>query len=177
MSISLLRPIALALALGTLGSANAVEYTSLNHEASRITFGYSQMNVAMEGGFGDMKATQFSFDPDNPAAAEVAIELSLGSVDAGYEEANTELEKAEWLDLASHPLATFQSSNVKALGENHYQATGDLAIKGKSREVTVPVTFKEDGGTGVFEGSFTFQRADFGIGEGQWSNFGIIATT
>jgi|SRR5690606_19545212 len=177
MNISLLRPIALAaaLSLGVLGNANAVQYTSLNQEASRISFGYSQMNVGMEGGFGDMKATQFSFDPENPAAAKVAIEISLDSVDAGYDEANAELEKREWLDLASHPLATFQSSKVQALGGGRYQVAGELSIKGKSKDVTVPVTFKEDGDTGVFEGSFTFQRADFGIGEGQWGDFGIVA--
>jgi len=177
MNISLLRPIALAAAmsLGMLGNANAVEYTSVSQEASRISFGYNQMNVDMEGGFGDMKATQFSFDPDNPGAARVAIEISLGSVDAGYGEANKELEKDEWLDLANHPLATFQSSKVQALGDNRYQVVGELSIKGRSKEVIVPVTFKEDGGAGVFEGSFTFQRADFGIGEGQWGDFGIVA--
>lgn len=177
MNIFPLRPLALAsaLSLAVLGNANAVEYTSLNHEASRVSFGYSQMNVNMEGNFGEMKATQFSFDPDKPEAAKVAIEISLGSVDAGYEEANAELEKSEWLDLASHPLATFQSRDVKALGENRYQVTGELSIKGKSKEVTVPVTFKEEGDTGVFDGNFTFQRADFGIGEGQWGDFGIVA--
>jgi len=177
MNISSLRSVALAaaLSLGALGSASAVEYTSLNPDASRISFGYSQMNVNMDGSFGEMKASHFSFDPENPEAARVAIEISLASVDAGYAEANAELEKGEWLDLANHPVATFQSSKVEALGDNRYQVTGELSIKGRSKEVAVPVTFKEDGGTGIFEGSFTFQRADFGIGEGQWGDFGIIA--
>src|SRR5690606_10647326 len=121
------------------------------------------------------KATELSFDPAQPEAAKVAIEVALSSVDAGYAEANTELEKDEWLALSSHPLATFTSSKVEALGENNYQVTGDLTIKGITKEVTAPVTFKEDGGTGVFEGSFEFPRADFNIGEGQWKDFSIVA--
>lgn len=177
MITSLLRPLVLAATLGiaTLGSANAVEYSSIDTQASRISFGYSQMNVNMDGGFSQLKATEFSFDPANPEAAKVSIEVPLASIDAGYPEANTELEKDEWLDLAEHPLASFVSTKVEALEENLYQVTGDLSIKGNTRVVTVPVTFKEEDDAGVFTGDFSFQRADFGIGEGQWRDFGIVA--
>lgn len=177
MKISFLRPLAVAaaLGLGTLSSAGAAEYTALDTQASRIAFGYSQMSVQMDGSFGEMKTTEFSFDPENPEAAKLAIEITLASIDAGYEEANTELEKEEWLALAKHPLATFQSSKVEALADGSYQVTGDLSIKGNTKEVTAPFTFKEDGNTGVFEGSFTFQRADFGVGEGEWKDFSIVA--
>lgn len=177
MKISLLRPLMLAAVLGiaSLGTAGAAEYTSLDTEASRIVFGYSQMSVEMDGSFGQMKATELSFDPQSPETAKVAIEIPLASIDAGYEEANTELEKEEWLAQRAHPLATFQSTKVEALGENRYQVTGDLSIKGSTKEVTAPFTFKKDGNAGIFEGSFTFQRADFGIGEGQWKDFSIVA--
>jgi len=175
--ISLLRPLALAAALsfGLVGNAAAAEYTTLDSEASSITFGYSQMNVKMDGSFGQLKATELSFDPAQPEAAKVAIEVTLASIDAGYAEANAELEKDEWLALAAHPLATFTSSKVEDLGGGQYQVTGSLAIKGNTKEVTAPFTFKEEGGAGVFDGSFTFQRADFSVGEGQWKDFSIVA--
>ncbi|MFT0850167.1 YceI family protein [Achromobacter sp. F4_2707] len=177
MNISLLRPLALAavLSFSALGSAHAVEYTTLDSDASSISFGYSQMNVKMDGGFSEIKATELSFDPAKPEAAKVAVEVALASIDAGYDEANTELEKDEWLALAAHPLATFTSSKVEAVSDNQYQVTGDLTIKGHTKEITVPVTFKEENGAGVFEGSFTFQRADFAVGEGQWKDFSIVA--
>lgn len=177
MNISTLRPLALtaALSVGLLGNASAVEYTSLNAEDSHISFGYSQMSVNMDGSFTQMKATEFSFDPVNPEAAKVRIEIPLSSIDAGYEEANAELEKDEWLDLAAHPLASFQSTHVEALGDNSYQVTGELSIKGTTKIVAAPFTFTEDGDSGVFEGSFTFQRADFSVGDGQWKDFSIVA--
>src|SRR5690606_36011156 len=105
----------------------------------------------------------------------VSIQVPLAGIDAGYPEANSELEKDEWLDLAKHPLASFESTKVETLEENRYQVTGELSIKGNTQVVTVPVTFKEEDGAGVFTGDFTFQRADFGIGEGQWRDFGIVA--
>lgn len=177
MKLSTLRPLALAatLSLGIWGSANAVEYTSLDSKASSVTFGYSQMSVKMDGKFGELKATELSFDPAHPEAAKVSIEVVLGSVDAGYAEANTELAKEEWLALNKHPLATFTSTKVQALGDNRYEVTGDLSIKGITKQVKAPFTFKEEGNTGIFDGTFTFQRAGFGVGEGQWKDFGIVA--
>lgn len=174
---STLRPVVLAAALGLClsGGAAAAEYSSLDAQASSISFGYSQMNVKMDGAFSEMKATELSFDPANPEAAKVTIEVPLASIDAGYEEANSELVKEEWLASSAHPVATFTSKKVEDLGAGNYQVTGDLSIKGNTREVVVPFTFKEEGDTGVFDGRFTFQRADFSVGEGQWKDFGIVA--
>src|SRR5690606_32618148 len=61
------------------------------------------------------------------------------------------------------------------IGDGRYEVTGELSVKGNSRPVTVPFSFKEEAGKGVFEGSFPLQRADFGIGEGQWKAFSIVA--
>ncbi|HUH88600.1 MAG TPA: YceI family protein [Pusillimonas sp.] len=167
--------LAAALGLGMLGGATAAQYTSLDAANSRISFGYSQMNVSMEGGFGQIKATEFNFDPANPETAKVALEIPLSSIDAGYAEANAELEKEEWLNLGTHPLASFQSTKVEALGDNRYQVTGNLSVKGNSKMVTAPFVFTEKGDSGAFEGEFTFQRADFGIGDGPWRDFSIVA--
>lgn len=164
-----------AFSFGLLGGVSAAEYTSLDSKASNVTFSYSQMSVEMDGKFGELKATTLSFDPANPEKSKVAIEIATTKIDAGYAEANTELAKEEWLALNAHPIATFTSTSVKALGDNRYQVTGDLSIKGITKPVTAPFTFKEEGNNGIFEGKFTFQRADFGVGEGQWKDFGIVA--
>lgn len=177
MTLPSIPSIALAavLSTGMLGNVSATEYTSLDAQASHITFGYSQMSVNLDGYFEQMQATDFSFDPARPEEARAVIEIPLNSIDAGYEEANAELEKEEWLNPAAHPLATFTSNEVKVLEDGSYQVTGELSIKGYTKTVTAPFTFKEDGDTGIFEGQFTFQRADFGVGEGQWKDFSIVA--
>lgn len=176
MNTSVFAPLAFAAAMGfTAAPALAAPYTTLDAEASTVEFGYSQMNVKMDGSFSELRAREFSFDPAAPEAAKVVIEVALSNIDAGYEEANSELEKEEWLAMNQHPLATFTSSDVEVLGDGRYQVTGDLSIKGASHPVTVPVSFKEEDGKGIFEGSFTMQRADFSIGDGQWKDFSIVA--
>ncbi len=177
MKHALLRPLALvaALSLGTIGSVQAAEYTTLDAEASSLTFGYSQMNVKMDGSFTDIKATELSFDPANPEVAKVSIEIALSSIDAGYAEANEELAKDEWLALAQYPVATFTANQVEALGDGQYQVSGDLSIKGHTQAVTAPFSIKEEADSATFTGSFIFQRGDFSIGEGAWKSFGIVA--
>ena len=80
-----------------------------------------------------------------------------------------------WLNTQAFPTAHFESSAVKALGDNKYELAGKLTIKGTTKDVVVPATFTPQGNTGVFEGSLTIQRGDFSIGEGAWKAFDIVA--
>lgn len=165
----------LVFGLGVAGTAHAVAYTSIAPAESHITFGYTQMNVGMEGKFGQLQAKEFQFDTDAPENARVNLEVPLASVDSGSAEANDELKKDEWFATSAHPLATFQSSAVKALGNNAFEVTGTLSIKGVSQNVTIPFTYAAQGDQGVFTGQFGFKRADFGIGKGPWGDFSIVA--
>lgn len=164
-----------ALALGVLGSAHAAEYKQIDAAASRIVFSYKQMGVAMDGGFSQLKVEQFSFDPANVQAAHIVIQVPLVSIDVGSTEANAEVEKSDWLNTPAHPEAKFESTRVEALGDNRYQVTGKLAIKGKVHEISAPFRFVQKGDMGVFDGAFTLDRGDFGIGEGMWSDVSIVA--
>ena len=177
MERSILQSLSLiaALSLGAISSANALEYTSLDTEASNIKFTYSQMNVKMNGSFSTLKANELHFDPAQPENAKLSLEVDLTSIDAGYADANTELAKDEWLALAQYPVATFNADTIEALGDNTYQVSGELSIKGHSQTITAPFSFNEEGNSGVFTGNFTFQRNDFAIGEGQWKKSNIVA--
>ena len=164
-----------ALALGLVSGVNAAVFNKVDAAASHVKFGYTQMNVGLEGSFNKIEPKVFSFDPAAPEAAKVDIEVPMVSVDSGSEEANAELVKPEWLASQTHAAARFVSKSVKALGDGRYQVEGDLTIKGKTLPVSMPVTFKEEAGKGVFEGGFTFKRTDFGIGEGPWGDTSIVA--
>ena len=73
------------------------------------------------------------------------------------------------------PTARFAASSIKALGDNRFEAAGQLTIKGKTQDVVIPATFTAQGKTGMFEGQFTLRRADFALGEGAWAAFDVVA--
>jgi len=165
---------ALALTVTLAPAANAVVYTQVLPDKSAIEFNYSQMGVPMDGRFRKF-ASQLSFDPAQPAAAKVAIDVDLGSIDTGTPELDTEAAGKDWFNLKSFPTARFVATGVKPLGGDRYSVAGKLTIKGRSKDIVVPATFAAQGSIGVFAGQFTIRRGDFAIGEGAWSAFDIVA--
>lgn len=165
---------ALLAALALARPAAAVEYTAVDPAKSRVTFGYTQMGVPLEGEFRKFDV-KLAFDPARPEAARATMVVPLASVDTGLPDADSELAGKLWFDTANHPSARFESRAVKSLGGNRYEVSGPLTIKGRTREVVAPVTFTAQGKGGVLAGTFTLKRADFAIGEGMWADFGTVA--
>ncbi len=167
-----LAPVILAI-LGCTVS-EAAEFTRFIAEKSSLSFVSRQMGVPVEGRFRTFSAA-LAFDPARPAAARARMTIDLASVDAGSTEADGEVIGSAWFNVRTFPSATFVSSTIRPLGGERFALTGKLTIKGKTQDVSTPLTFREEDGNGVFEGAFTLKRLDFLIGEGAWSDVGVVA--
>lgn len=154
--------------------AHAVEYRTVLPKQSRIGFEFRQMNVPIQGGFKRF-TSQMQFDPARPEAARAQIEIDLASIDAGSPEADDESAGKLWFNRSAYPKAVFVSSQVRALGANRYELRGTLTLKGRSREMAVPVTYTPGKTAATFDGSFILRRLDFGIGEGMWADVATVA--
>lgn len=163
-----------ALAAAFAAPAQAIEFTQVDARKSSLAFTYTQMGVAAEGQFRRFPA-QLRFDPAQPASASATLEIDLASIDTGSPEANEEVASKAWFNTKAHPTARFVSTAIRPLGGERYEVAGKLTIKGVTRDVTAPATFRQTGNQGVFAGNFTLKRADFGIGEGMWADFGTVA--
>ncbi|OYW35716.1 MAG: polyisoprenoid-binding protein [Hydrogenophilales bacterium 12-61-10] len=155
-------------------SAHAVEYRSVLPKQSAISFEFRQMGVPVAGGFKRF-ATQMVFDPAKPEAASARIEIDLASIDAGSVEADEESASKLWFNRSAYPKAVFTSSQIRALGNNRYEMRGTLTLKGKSRPMVVPVTYRPGQNAATFDGAFVLKRLEFGIGEGMWSDVATVA--
>ncbi|MBV4457834.1 YceI family protein [Pseudomonas sp. COR58] len=155
--------------LCAVSAASAAEYERVNTAASQISFTYSQMGSRMYGTFGRFDAT-LDLDTDRLADARTTLRIDLTSIDAGSEDANTELVKPAWFDTVKYPVAVFESSRFEPVGNDRYRVTGRLTLKGISREVQVPVHLKPGNGIGIFDGELTLRRDDFGLGAGEWAD-------
>jgi polyisoprenoid-binding protein YceI len=160
--------------LAATTAAHAVEYDRLQPERSAVTFTFKQMGVPVEGSFKRL-AGQVRFDPANPTAGRAEIEIDLAGVDVGSAEGNEELAGRLWFDTKRHPKARFVASAVEPQGAGHLAVTGQMTIKGTTKEIRVPAAFRVEAGNAVLEGSFVLRRADYAIGEGLWADFGTVA--
>lgn len=164
---------AVLLGTGLSAAASAAEYTAVDAAASRLTFQYAQMGVGMDGKFERFGAS-IRFDPARLGDARATLDIQVGSIDTGSADGNSEVKAKTWFDTANHPVAHFESASFKALGGERYEVAGKLTIKGRTRDVAAPFTFKPDGKAATVQGRFAIQRSDFAIGEGEWADTSIV---
>ncbi|MGE8064806.1 YceI family protein [Pseudomonas sp. NPDC089569] len=161
--------LAAVLVSGFFIDTEAAQYTDVNPTASTISFTYNQMGSRVYGTFGKFVG-DLDFDTANPEAAHTRLTIDLGSIDAGSEDANTELQKPGWFDVEQYPQAIFESTQFKDLGNNRYRITGNLTLKGLTRKVAVPVLLKTERAIGIFDGELVLKRSDFKVGAGEWAD-------
>jgi polyisoprenoid-binding protein YceI len=129
------------------------------------------MGVAMDGKFKKFSA-QVGLDTAKPDKAKGNIEIDLASIDTGSGEADQEVVGKSWFNVAAHPKASFVLKSLKSAGANQYEAIGQLTLKGQTRELHAPLKLSPQG---QLTGSFVLKRADYGIGEGMWAKFDVVA--
>ena len=167
-----MKRIAITLALGAALLAPAL--AQVDAAKSSVIAVSKQMGVPVEGKFRRFSA-QVSFDPAKPADGRASIEIDIASFDLGDADFNRETAKKEWFDAAKFPKATFVTTAIKPAGAGRFEAAGKLAIKGITRDVVAPVSFKAEGGQQVFEGVLPIKRLAFNIGEGAWKDTSTVA--
>ena len=141
---------------------------------SFVSATFKQLNVPVEARFKKFNA-QIDFDSAKPETSKASIEIDVPSFDLGEPEYNKEVQKKEWFNGAQFPKATFVSSALKPAGAGRYEVSGKLAIKGKTADVSFPMTVKKEGASQVFEGALPIKRLAFNIGEGEWKDTSMVA--
>ena len=64
---------------------------------------------------------------------------------------------------------------IAPAGAGKLTVSGKLTLKGKSANVTFPLTVKAAGAKTVFEGQLPIKRLAFNIGEGEWKDTSMVA--
>lgn len=157
-----------------VSSVQAAEYTTVLANQSTLSFQSKQMGVKVQGRFARFES-QLTFDPAKSDLAKVEVSVDITSIDAGSKEANDEVVGKSWFGAKLFPMARFVSSQIKSLGGGRFEVSGGLTIKGKTLPVTIPLVFRAERNNGVFDGSFTLKRIDFGVGDGLWADESTVA--
>jgi len=168
-----MKKIALVSLMGVALAASAAALKT-DPAKSTVTATFKQMNVPVDAKFKKFSAN-IDYDAAKPDASKASVEVDTGSMDLGDPEYNKEVGKKEWFNAAQFPKATFVSTAIKSAGAGKLTVTGKLTIKGKTADVSFPLTVKADGKNQVFDGALPIKRLTYNIGEGEWKDTSMVA--
>jgi polyisoprenoid-binding protein YceI len=109
-------------------------------------------------------------NPADPAKSSIEITIEAASLNTREPQRDEHLRSADFFDVANHPTLTFRSKRIEALGAENFKLTGDLTIRGVTKEVTFdvegPTASVKDPWGNVRAGvsaSAKINRKDFGV--------------
>lgn len=158
--LSVLSALLLLLAPAPSGAPRAY---NIDRDHSQILFNAEARFISAHGAF-DKWTAEVLFDPDTIVNSSVKITIETASLNTKSDRRDNHLRSPDFFDAATYPTITFVSRKVASAGENMYNITGDLTLRGVTKEVVVPMTlvFYEKG-RGRFKGGFSLNRKDYGI--------------
>ncbi|MBY4949302.1 YceI family protein [Cupriavidus respiraculi] len=161
-------------ALATAGITANIASAQVDVAKSSVTAVARQIGVPMEGKFRKFDAA-VDFDPARLATSSAKVEIDVASFEIGDAATTKEVKGRDWFDAARFPKAVFQSTGIRNGAAGKYDVTGKLTIKGKTVDVVVPATYRQEGAGQVFEGVLPIKRTAFNIGEGDWKDTSVVA--
>ncbi len=144
------------------------DYT-IDASHSRVGFvARHAMVTKVRGAFNDFEGAA-TIDGAAPEKSTVALTIQVASIDTRNNQRDEHLRNNDFLDVENHPTITFTSTSVKHDGGNDFEVTGDLTIRGVTKEITFPLEFTGSatdpfGNARIgFEGSVAINRKDYGV--------------
>jgi polyisoprenoid-binding protein YceI len=125
------------------------------------------MVTYVRGHFKNVRGT-LEFDPENPRQASVELIIDARGIWTGEPDRDNHLKSADFLDVEDYPEITFAGREVEVRGSHDYTLTGDLTIRGISRQVKLDVCYLGQWRTPWWED---------GVDKGPRIRAGFVATT
>src|SRR5690606_12622367 len=136
---------------------------------TQVWFAVKHMMFATVKGQFPGVAGELTLDPSDPAASSIEVQLDAATIDTRNEQRDAHLRSPDFFDAETYPQLTFVSRSVAPKGGSKYSITGDLTIRGVTREVVLEA---EETGRGVdpwgqeklgFTATASIDRKDFGL--------------
>ena len=90
--------------------------------------------------------------------------VNTASVASGNSQIDSTLVGSDWFDVKNHPEASFESTAVLPDGEDRFQVSGNLQIRGITHELEFPLQLVTEDTRRMATGSFVIRRLDYGLG-------------
>jgi polyisoprenoid-binding protein YceI len=108
-------------------------------------------------------------DGEQPGKSSATVTIKAASIDTRNEQRDQHLRSNDFLAMDEYPEIAFTSTGARQAGPAEFELTGDLTVRGVTRQVTIPFSY-EGSATDPFgnfragfEGSVAISRKDYGV--------------
>jgi len=150
----------------------------IDPDHAQVIFMIQHMGLStFYGRFGSVAGT-LTVDPAAPEQSTLDAQIDMTNISTHVEKLDSEL-KDDVFDSAKYPTATFKATKIVVAGDKSGTVTGDMTIKGITKQVTLNVTFNGGRSSPIpfapyrlgFDATGTIHRADFGLTGYIWGGF------
>jgi polyisoprenoid-binding protein YceI len=153
----------------------------LDKAHANIYFGVDHIFTQIRGHFDDFSA-KINFDPEDLGASSFFFEIKVDSINTNNGKRDKHLRSADFFNESDFPVIQFQSKSIAATGNNTYNVTGTLTMKGKEYDFILPLSLAgvkdhpmvKGAQVAGFNGELLIDRLEYGVGNGKYYKLGVV---
>lgn len=135
-------------------------------QKSSIDFEIRNLGINVDGFFKTFTVTT-KFDDSNNLE-DFSGEIKASSIETGIDSRDEHLLKEDYFYTSKYPLITLDVAELYKKQNNKYSAKVKLQIKGKSKQLTIPLQVEITETHRKITSEFEINRKDFGVGGGSF---------
>jgi len=117
----------------------AVSTWSLDADHSVAEFKVKHMMISNEKGQFAKVTGVLQFDEQDVTKSKIEASIEAASLNTRDDQRDTHLKSPDFFHVEQHPTLSFKSTKVKRIGEGELSVSGDLIIRGVTRNVDFTV--------------------------------------
>ena len=131
---------------------------------SKVHFVIKNFGIKTGGDFSGLKGS-ILFNPNAITTSRFNVSVNSKTIDTDNSTRDNHLRKSEYFDVEKYPLISFVSKTItKGSAPELFHVTGNLTIKGVTKEVQFDFSATPSASGYLFKGEFDINRRDFKVG-------------
>lgn len=135
---------------------------SAAQQTSHISFEIRNVGISVDGHFNTFNVLT-SFDATNNLK-EIRGEVNVKSIITGIQSRDEHLLEEDYFYASKYPSIYLQSTTLNKTATNQYTATVNVTIKGKTKQIRIPITVELSESFRNLSSEFEIDRRDFAVG-------------
>jgi polyisoprenoid-binding protein YceI len=121
-------------------SAAGTTTWAIDNSHTLVEFSVRHLMIStVKGRFGEVSGKVIANEAD-PAQSQIDVTINVASIDTREAQRDAHLRSADFFDAENFPTLTFRGTRIAKGAGDDLTVTGDLTIRGTTREVTLDVT-------------------------------------